>query len=239
MKFITLVLVSLTLFGIQSFSQVVDYNRIILPEDVKNISTEELLVQLAWSNHPANTNLLYLQEISRLEEKSTSLEWIGLFGFTGNLNEFNINELTGNQDDVTGNVFFPRYNFYLNIPFSRFYEIPINKKIGNLRTKIADNNVNNAKLELRNRVLNSYSDYIRAREILKVQKDFEEIANSNFIVAEEEFKQGRISLEEYYTIYQNYQTQRIERIEAENAYRRSINDLEALIGTKLDNVIEN
>ncbi len=236
MKKILLIIVIIICYHV-SEAQVIDYNRIIIPQDARNVSTEELLVQLAWNNQPDSKILMFKRDIAVSERKLSSLEWVGLFGFNGNLNEYNIQQFTGTVDN-TGNQFFPRYNFYLNLPFSSFYEIPLNKKIKHFQVNVANEDINNAKLNIRNKVLNAYSNFIRAQKILKIKNDFAELATSNFLTTEEDFKNGRIPLDQYYTIYRTYQQQLIEKADAEYEFQTAKNDLELLIGVPVDDIIK-
>ena len=58
-----------------SFSQSVDYNKIIVPDQVPEISFEERLVQLAWKNHPTNKVAVQKVEMAQALKSKASWAW--------------------------------------------------------------------------------------------------------------------------------------------------------------------
>ena len=76
-------------------AQSVDYNKIIVSDQVPSISFEERLVQLAWKNHPTNKVALQKVEMAQALKSKASWAWLDYFFVQANVNEFTSNtELT-------------------------------------------------------------------------------------------------------------------------------------------------
>ena len=125
----------LTAFFIDAKGQAIDYNTIILPSNIKNISVEEKLVQLAWENNPNNkieyNNLIIAQKSISI----THADWLDIFRITGNLNEYNID-----PSAVDGrNNFYPRYNFGATINLGMLISTPAKTSIAKLEYQIRKN----------------------------------------------------------------------------------------------------
>jgi putative inorganic carbon (HCO3(-)) transporter len=84
-KILFLLLVSTHVFG-----QSVDYNKIILPDNVQSPDFAERLVQLAWKNDPLNEALQRQVTISEYAVKSNASQWLDIVRVTGNQNELKI-----------------------------------------------------------------------------------------------------------------------------------------------------
>ena len=85
-KIFSVLLLSSTL----SFSQNVDYNSIILPDGIEDISMDEKLVRLAWKNYPANEAAQHEVLKAKHNIGVAGSSWLNLVTISGNLNEFNI-----------------------------------------------------------------------------------------------------------------------------------------------------
>jgi outer membrane protein TolC len=235
MKHPLLRLALLIFIALNASGQSVDYKKIILPDDALNTSFEERLVQLAWKNNPESriANEVILQ--SREEAKVAGNQWSNLIGVQGNLNEFNVKTLTGN-DQNQGNVFFPRYNFFVQLPLATVLQMPHNKRAATSKTRQAEERVNLLKLDLRNRVLKLYSDYKTAETIVNLRKQTVDDEDSNYLLVEQRFKNGEASVEDYLSAQRNRNELRVEFALAQNTFQKAKLDLEALIGVKLEDV---
>jgi len=215
--------------------QTVDYKKIILPDDASNTSFEERLVQLAWRNlsesHLATEGLTQ----SREEGKVAGNQWTNMFGVQGNLNEFSIKQFT-NRDQAQANQFFPRYNFYLQLPLSTILQLPHTKRAADSKTRQAEERVNLMKPDIRNRVLKLYSDYKTAETIVNLRKQTVDDEDSNYLLIEQRFKNGEASVEDYLAAQRNRNELRVELAQAQNVLQKAKLDLEAMIGVKLEDV---
>lgn len=219
----------------RAFTQQVDYNKIILPDEAANISFEEKLVQLAWRNNPTSAMVQGEAKVAQYESKAAGGKWLGLVGVQGNLNEFTIKRFTGSSDN-NNNQFYPRYNIYVNLPLSTFTDLGNAKKVARQRVSITQEKVNLTKLDLRATVLKLYSEYRKNEDILNIYKEAMEDEESTYLVIEQKFKNGQVSVEDYMRSQKSRNDQRIQLRIAENEYRKSKLDLEAVIGVRLEDV---
>jgi outer membrane protein TolC len=214
-------------------AQKIDYNKIILPEDAKDIQFVEKLVRLAWANNPSNEVLHHQVKAAEYGEKVAKRNFLNQVSATGNINEFSINPPPGNAQPN----FFPRYNFAATITLGNFLVDPIRVKRAKEETAIAMQNVNSRKLTMRAEVLRRYQIYLTNRELLKVQVEALEDASSLFSTSEQKFKNGQSSIDDYNIALENLNTRKTQKIIAEREFNISKIDIEELIGVKLEDVI--
>ncbi len=218
-------------------AQNVDYNKIILPEGAVVLDLEEKLVQLAWRNNPQTKMAAAAVTDARETAMAIRSTWSNTVGVTGNMNEFNVKSLTGNTGTTgIGAAFFPRYNFYVNLPLSLLVQTPHLRKAAQARTASAEHEVNLLKLEIRNRVLKLYKDYKLAEKIYQIrQEDFSD-EESNFKLTEEKFKSQQVAMEDYLRAHRVLSEVKIQREVAENNMQKAKLDVEQVIGVKLEDV---
>jgi outer membrane protein TolC len=216
-----------------ALSQKVDYNTIILPETAKNISFEEKLVQLAWANNPTNEILNHQVRIAHLEVKQARWRWLNQFNASGNLNEFTI------DPPATPNaapLFYPRYNIGATITLGNFVTDPLNVKTMKEQKRVAELNVNSQKLTLRAEVLRRYYTYLASKEIWDVRREALEDANASKSLAEQRFKSGDTTIEDYNAALENLNGQKTQEILSESNYNIAKISVEELIGVRLEDV---
>lgn len=217
------------------YSQNVDYSKIILPDDALNTSYEERLVQLAWKNNPlshiANDGVKLAQE----EAKVIGTDWSTRAGVVGNINEFNVKAFT-EENGNTYNQFFPRYNFYLQLPLSLFFQNPHQKKAARYKISNAEDRLNYLKLELRTKVLKLYSEFKKAEVIWLIRQETMSDDESGYMLVEQKFKNGDATLDEYMRAQKLKNDMKIQLAIAENDYKKAKLDIEEIIGVKLEDV---
>ena len=220
------------MLSFRSFSQNVDYNTIIIPDGVEDISIEEKLVRLAWNNYP--TNEIAKREVEKAKYNVTvaGSGWLNRITLQGNLNEFNIDP----SANPNPNNFFPRYNIGVNIPLGIFTETSRKVKIAKEDYKISQLNLNEQKLTLRAEVLKRYQNYLSAKELLKINTEAENDSYNSYLLIEEQFKSGEISVAQYMSTSKLYNDQRAVKTRSENLYQESVISLEEIIGIKLEDV---
>lgn len=234
----TLTILSVFVFACTStVAQNIDYNKIILPEGAVVLDLEEKLVQLAWRNNPQVK--IAGAAVSDAREQAIAIRnnWSNTIGVTGNMNEFNVKSLTNSASTTgLGAAFFPRYNFYLNLPLSLIAQTPHLRKAAQARTASAEQEVNLLKLEIRNKVLKLYKDYKLAEKIYQIrQEDFAD-EESNFKLTEEKFKSQQVAMEDYLRAHRVLSEVKIAREVAETNLQKAKLDVEQIIGVKLDDV---
>lgn len=222
---------------LQANAQQIDYKKIILPESISNVSIEERLVQLAWKNNPSAKVMQHDVAAAQYEVKVAATRWTSLFGAQGNLNEFTIKQFTNSSSGATSNTFYPRYNVYLNLPLSAFFEFPNAKKAARERVGIKEEQNNMLKLDIRARVLKAYKDYQKYDFIAKIRNADLEDFRQNFNTVEKNFKEGSASLEDYATAQRLLRDLQIQDVMAKNEFDKAKIDLEQLIGVKMEEVL--
>lgn len=217
-----------------SFGQSIDYNTIILPESVKDASFEERLVRLAWKNNPSTKILDHNVETAQIEVKQARWSFLSDFRVQGNINEFVLDE----GSDLAGRAaFFPKYNITGQINLGFFVDTPLEVKKKKQQVAIAESNIDLQKLALRAEVLTRYEKYLMDRETLLVQTEIVEDLFASLSLAEQQFENGDIKLDEYNRIQDRYNVQKLRQINAQGDFNISKIGLEELIGVKLENVL--
>lgn len=216
------------------FGQRVDYNAIILPNNAKDISIEERLVQLAWSNNPENQILNNQVNIAGINTKLARLNLFNQINATGNINEFTIN-----PPSTDFPIFFPRYNFSATLSLGNIFSDPLKVKRAKQEKEIALNTINKQKITIRAEVLRRYQVYLTSKQILVAQTAIVERSRETYVQAKTTFEAGRITLQEHDRILEVLDNQQSKLILITSDVRIAEIDVEEMIGVKLIDVIDN
>ena len=231
------VLFVFVLASLSAAAQNIDYNKIILPEGAVVVDLEEKLVQLAWRNNPQTK--MAAEAVTEAREQSIAIRhtWTNTIGVTGNMNEFNVKSLgAASGTGTTGSAFFPRYNFYVNLPLGLLVQTPHMRKAAQARTASAEHEVNLLKLEIRNRVLKLYKDYKLAEKIYQIrQEDFSD-EESNYRIMEQKFGSQEVAMEDVLRAHRSLSEIKILRETSETNMQKAKLDLEQVIGVRLEDV---
>jgi outer membrane protein TolC len=215
-----------------SFAQSVDYNKIIVPDQVPSISFEERLVQLAWKNHPTNKAAMQKVEMAQSLKTKASWAWLDNFYIMANMNEF-----TGSTDvDEWGRAFYPKYNLGVKLPIGTFIHTPLNSHAAKDQVLINEFEVNARKLAVRRDVLQAVEKLRERFKIIKLRERIKEDYLLMFQDAEKKFKEGKITLEFYRGTIQSYSLQEEEIIQAQSLFNQERLALEELVGVELKDV---
>lgn len=216
-------------------AQKTDYNKIILPQGVYSDDYREKLVQIAWQNYPQNEIAQRKVTIASHEITQAKMQWLDIFSAQGNLNEYSINRDKSNDGNVQFNAF-PRYNFGASITLGMFGDIPAEIKKKKEMLKISEAELNMQKLAIRGEVLRRYQNYLLYQELLENQVRMTENVFSSFSVAEQRFKNGEISLQDYNESLDKYNAERINLVRAETELEVAQITLEEMLGVSLEEV---
>lgn len=215
-----------------SFSQSVDYNKIIVPDQVPEISFEERLVQLAWKNHPTNKVAIQKVEMAQALKSKASWAWLDHFFVQANVNEF-----TGNTEvDGWGRAFYPKYNVGVRLPIGTFVHTPLNAQAAGDQVLINEFEVNAKKLAVRRDVLQAIEKLRERFKVIKLRERIKEDYLLMFQDAEKKFKEGKITLEFYRGTIQAYSLQEEEIIQAQSLFNQERLALEELVGVELQDI---
>lgn len=230
MKRIPLLLLVLTPFI--SMAQSIDYNKVIVTEQISAISFEEKLVQLAWRNHPSNKVVTQKVQLAQSMRAKARWSWLDNIFIEGNYNEF-----TGKEEiDPLARSFYPRYNVGVRLPLGTFVQTPLSAQVANDQVLISEYDVNARKLEVRENVLLAVERLKERFKIIKLRERIQEDYFLMFQSSEKKFKAGEITLETYRGTSQAYYEKEEEIIQARSIFNQQRIALEAMIGVELKDV---
>ncbi len=219
-----------------SFGQSIDYNKIILPDNAKDISIEERLVQIAWKNNPRTAMSANNVQSSTYQLRKAQWAWLDHLRFQGNLNEFTIKG-RDETDPANRSNFYPRYNISLSFSLGTFVDIPLNSKIARQGLENDEEAVRLLKLQIRGDVLRRYLHYKTSKELFDIQKGYSDDLSAKFDLDKRKFNNGEITLNEYTNSKERLDNQQIKRITANDSYQQAKLDLEELLGLKLEEIL--
>ena len=215
------------------FGQNIDYNKIILPESVTEASFEEKLVQLAWQNNPANQELIHKAEAAKYEVNLAKWSWLRTITASGNLNEYTIDPPERNANFQP---FFPRYNFGVTMSLGTIFLTPMEARAARSTYQATEDQINQQKIALRAEVLMRYQNYLMNQKLFEVQNEVTEDEYSEFLLMEQNFKAGDVTLEEYKKSLKAYNEELTQRITLERDLRVAQIALEEVIGARMEDV---
>ncbi len=225
-------LILLVFLSTLASAQSIDYNKIIVTEQVSAISFEERLVQMAWRNNPSNKVAMQKVEQAQTLRSKARWSWLDNIYVEGNYNEF-----TGKDEiDALARSFYPRYNIGVRLPLGTFVQTPLSAQAANDQVVMSEFNVNSKKLEVREGVMLAVE---RLKERFKIVKLRERIQEDYFLMfqsTEKKFKAGEVTLESYRQTSQAYYQKEEEIIQARSLFNQQRIELEAMIGVELKDV---
>lgn len=213
-------------------AQSIDYNKIIVTEQISAISFEERLVQLAWKNHPSNKIVTQRVEYAETMRSKARWSWLDNIRLDGNYNEFT----DAKNDESVGRAFYPKYNIGVRLPLSTFVQTPLSAKAANDQVLISEYDVNAKKLETRQSVMMAVERFKERFKIIKLRERIQEDYFLMFQSAEKKFKSGEVTLESYRATSQAYYGREEEIIQARSVFNQQRIELEAMIGLELKDV---
>ena len=183
-------------------------------------------MQLAWLNSPEGAIAAAEVLNAADKDKNTRKEWMRDIQATFNLNEANLTSGT----DTFGNVFFPRYNFGLNLNLYNILSQGNKNKIRKRDIQIAEQKVNLRKMAMRAETHTRYWEFRMAAEVLKARSQVEQETRSAFVLVEQEYRNDERSFEDYSQASKAYFQAQEARIRSENESLQAQIRLEEVIG---------
>jgi outer membrane protein TolC len=212
-------------------AQQTDFNNIVQPVEIKARDFREYLVQLAWLNNPGGA--IAREEVynARDEAKNVNKEWMRDLQATANLNEANLK-----GRDTSGSVFFPRYNFGVNLNLYNLLSQRGKNRISRRNIEIAQHQVNRAKLEIRAETLARYTAFKLALDLKKTRNLVEQESYNNFILVQQLYRTDEKTFDEFARASSAYFEAQEMRIRAEADVQLAQIRLEEMIGLRWDQV---
>jgi outer membrane protein TolC len=205
-----------------------------LNSDTGRMSTvRERLVQLALQNpiyEISDHNVTIAEYNIRLAKTS----WLSAIVIAGNLNEFSIDPKASQGNSV----YYPRYNFGIQIPLDIFSRSANNTKIAYEKYLVAQAERNDRFRIIKADILTRYEDYLLAEEKLQLQYKITKDAFEAYSKAEIDFKNNVIKIEDLNSFNSKYTDEQIKRLELQRNYNVSKIEIEKLIGVRLEDVLQ-
>lgn len=229
--FRTLLFISFLLAALPGKTQQANFDAIVQPVETKARDFSEYLVQLGWLNSPESA--IAQEEVKNAQDasKNTNKEWMRDVQATFNLNEGNLR-----SKDSSSNVFFPRYNFGLNLNLYNVLSQKGKSRIGKRDIEIAQHQVNQRKLRIRAEVLTRYATFRMAKEVLKTRALAEQEVFANYVLIQQLYKTDEKTFEEYTLASSAYYESQEQRLKADTEVLLAKYRLEEIIGVKWEQV---
>ena len=196
----------------------------------KVFDVREKLVQLALQN-PNYEIADRTVNRSLYELRKAKGSWLGIVGFSGNLNEISIKNQPGTAN------FFPKYNLSVNVPLDLFTTKRNEIKIARENLLMAEASRNDAFRDIRATVLTMYEDYIMHKERLESQIRITQDEYTIFMSKERDFQDGIINQEEYTKFSKAYEESKLRRGEYQRNFNVAKYELERMIGVPLEEAL--
>jgi outer membrane protein TolC len=199
----------------------------------------EKLVQLALQNpnfEIADRNV----NVATYNLRKAKGSWLGLLSASGNLNELSLKKNGGQTTtpgEPTQSLFFPRYNFSLNLPLDFFTAKANDVKAARENVYIAAATKNEQYRQIRKDVLSKYEDYLMHKEKLELQTRLTQSEYTDYKLAEKDFADGLVTPEAFKAAEANYYKQQMQKLDYQRNFSVARLELEQLIGVSIDDVL--
>lgn len=166
-----------------------------------------------------------------IEKKMINNEYLGLFFVSGNLNEYSIKSLSG--DNSIPN-FYPRYNVGVNVRLDHFSNVKNRKRLIEQNNKVNLLEAEETQRQLEEEVTKKYISYLKQKKILNIRANLAQFSMTDFKAIENKFANGDAELEEYNASRRNYYQNQMQLLEAESQYLQAKTELESIVQEKLE-----
>ncbi len=235
------------LLAAKSFAQKTDFDRVVQPVEMKSKDFTEYLVQLAWMNNPANASLQNRKKIAEQEIKLAKKDWLNTLGVSGGVsrqpvvitepifNPGNPNQVISfnpvlTDERVTG------VSGGVNFAFGQLFSTKNKAEAARQRVEIAQNEIDQQKLEVRAETLRRYQGFKLALEILKARAQLEQDSKSAFDLVTQQYRNDERTFKDYNEASTAYHQAVEGRIKAESEVQVARISLEEIVGAKWDEI---
>lgn len=188
------------------------------------------LFEYAWEYYPENAVVEYQASKAFYGMRSTQYAWSKDIGAQFNLNEFQINP----SANTNGNLFFPKYNFGVRVDLGLIFQRPHENKKARQEYNAAMWQVEQQKSDIRQQIVLRVQMYKLSKSLLKIKTQALEESNTLQIVIKQRFQRNEITIEEYNNANISNLKFLEDKFNAEAKYNLAKNDLETLVGRKLN-----
>jgi outer membrane protein TolC len=164
--------------------------------------------------------------------------WLNVFFAQGNLNELSLKQQNGGGGTgLEGQVFYPRYNFGINIPLDFFSAKSNDVKVARETVLIAEAEKNERYRLIRRQVLTKYEDYLMHKEKLELQIRMTQAEYTRYKLAEKDFEENAITAEVFNKAEATYFEQQIRKSELQRNLNVVKLEMEEMIGVSFDELV--
>lgn len=163
--------------------------------------------------------------------------WLNVFFAQGNLNELSLKQESNNNTGLNGQVFYPRYNFGINLPFDFFSAKSNDVKVARETLLIAEAEKNDRYRRIRREVLSKYEDYLMHKEKLELQTRMTQAEYTRYKLAEKDFEDNLITAEVFNKAEATYFEQQIRKSELQRNLNVVKLEMEEMIGVSFDELV--
>ena len=193
------------------------------------------------SNAISSNSLLKINEVGlsklEIEKQMVSADHLSVFLLSGNMNEFNIQDISGTSSAPS---FFPRYNIGINFRLNHFSQIKGKKKALVEDRKIIHHESELIIKDIKKNTLELYINYLKQKGNYNIQKSLESLSSIDFQTIEQKFADGQIEIDTYNRARKDLYLNRANLLNAESEYLLSKLELENYVGQTLQEMgIEN
>jgi len=200
-------------------------------DDTTRFVTDKMF-EMAWENYPQNRIKEQQAKVAAYDIKLAKWSWSKDLTAQFNLNEANINPASTGE----ANIFYPKYQVGLRIPLSTFVLTPLEVKKAKQEYAITLSEVELQKVMIRNEVAKRVYAYKLSKYVLKIRTQAVEESRTSQNIIQQKFQKNEIAFEQYNQFTLSHLTLLESKFEAETNYYTSKNDLETIIGSRLENI---
>ncbi|PIB34628.1 hypothetical protein BFP72_03990 [Reichenbachiella sp. 5M10] len=204
-----------------------DDNLLIIQEDL-----DRLILSAIENSTKLDVHQLSL-ESAAYQKKMINNEHLSIISLSGNLNEYSIRELSGDQ---TVSSFYPRYNVGLSFRLNHFSEIKNRKKLLEKDQQVILKQAEILERDLIEEVKKKYIEYLKTKQVLNIRKRLEQFSVADFNAVEQKFSEGSIDLPEYSAARRDYYSTKMQVLEAESRYQQAKTELETVVNNSLESM---
>lgn len=174
-------------------------------------------------------------EARKYEWQRSKTFWTNSLNASFNLNEGNV--VSRNDSSVSGNLFFPRYNFGLTLPMGLFFSRPKETKRAKAEYDEMLIQRDITKQQLRQNIKNSYQVYITNKYLLALQDAVMQDESLLLSQTQAKFENNQTSLENFINSTKRYNGELVRKLTLLRDLNNSKTILENYIGMPLEDAL--
>ena len=208
--------------------------------DLRPLTFEDYLVQLAWQNSFELEGAKYDIEARGQEIKLAQKDWTKNLQGGFNLNEVSypylISKIEGKPFNAQTVTSYPLWNVGAGVNFGELIQRKHKVKYAESKKKISESDLNFKKQKLKGEVLKRYQEYLSSFDVFKVRIQALDAAEAIKNQIQSLFSVNKVQFEDYNAANKAYYDALENKVKGEAEIKLKRIGLEELLGTKWDNV---